>query len=144
MTPQEKGRLYEKRLQKEGRAKCQPFSGAAHYAKEDLTTEHELIQCKYHEPSQSMSIYQEWFDDLRRHAAQIRRMGALFLWWNNKEYVILRREDYDSHVIFDEHLCKLCKSEEPVVCKSCLKSKLDSCNSPTRTKTSKGSSSVSE
>jgi hypothetical protein len=117
LTPQEKGRLYEKELARSGRAKLQPLSGATWGRKEDLYTDPELIQAKWHEPSKTMSIKQEWLDDVHRHAAQVGRIGVVFLSWNNSEYVIIRRKDYDN-MSFNKW-CKTCWEEEPVFCKAC-------------------------
>lgn len=116
----ERGRVYENKLAKEGRATKQPLSGAGWADKEDLFTKHELIQAKSTASKLTYTLHRGDMRDVVRHAAALKKVGVLFLEWDTEEYVVLRRKDYENHVTFEEVLCIVCKEEEPVVCRECL------------------------
>lgn len=116
----ERGRVYENRLHKEGRARKQPASGALYSHKEDLITEHELIQAKSTANEVTYTLYRDDIKNVVRHAMQLKRIGVLFLEFKDEEYVIMRRKDYDNHVSFEELVCRKCGTGDPVVCLECI------------------------
>ena len=77
-TPQEQGRVFEKRFAKKVKGRVQPASGATPMYKEDVITDTHLIQVKT-TTKQSYVLKLEDLETLRENALKVGKRPALFL-----------------------------------------------------------------
>lgn len=98
-----RGRAYEKRLAKEREMKLIPLSGAGVF-KEDLVGDHELLQAKSRACTKTYTLEKKDLISVAANAAMQGKIGVLFLEWGRQEYVILRRQDYEYHMRFDDQI----------------------------------------
>jgi len=104
MKSSDKGRVYEDWLA-EAYGKRQPGSGSNWTTKEDLLGEGPfsdfMLQAKNASGQKSYTLKLEDLQILRKHASTLGRTGIMFInFGENKEFVVMRRKDFD-HLLGD-------------------------------------------
>lgn len=121
MRVQDRGRAYEDRVAKERNMAKQPFSGAGVW-KEDLVGDWEVVQCKSTGNDKVFQLLREDLVNVVMHGVRTGKLGVLFLEFDREEYVVMRRKDYESYVVFEPvQNCHLCFEEMDIklTCKEC-------------------------
>lgn len=120
MRDQDRGRAYENRLAKERQMEKQPFSGAGKF-KEDLIGKWELLQAKSTGNDKTYTLHRDDLVNVVLNAMRCGRTGVLFLEWGPQEYVIMRRQDYENNVRYEESIhCQKCACEvKEFICDDC-------------------------
>jgi len=85
-----RSRAQEKRTAQQYRGSRTPMSGATWHSKNDVRSEHLLIENKRTDNTSSITIKAKDLEELDRNAAQEGRAAVLQFDLNGREYVILR------------------------------------------------------
>ena len=89
-----RGRHYERELAEQKVGKKQPMSGAGE-DKNDLISEHLLIEAKSTAAETSYSLKKADLIKVRRNAAPLGKIGVMYLDFSGQEFVILSRKDFE-------------------------------------------------
>ena len=93
LTPQQKGRRYERQKAKEIGGRTVPLSGAG-CIKEDVESGYELYQTKFTTKA-SYSLKLAALKELELNATMRGLYPVFALSFNGEEYVIIRKQDYE-------------------------------------------------
>ncbi len=94
-TPQEMGRLYEKKLAKKLGVKPQPASGALPFYKEDIELGNFLIQVK-HTTKKQYTLKAKDLKDLVRNATKVGKEPVMIIFMDGKTWYLTNESTFSN------------------------------------------------